>query len=288
MTKAAAGGYERRFNNVLHYIDSHLNDNLTVDVLAQVACFSKYHFHRQFSAYVGIGVYQYVQLLRLKRSSYQLVFRQDQQIIDIAFDAGFENPESFSRAFKKAFGQTPSQFRKEPAWEPWHKKYRFPDREGVMDMQVEVVNFPETKIAVLEHRRSPDLINESVSQLIAWRKETGLSPIKTSNTYGLAYDDPKVVKSDDFRFDLCASVQKDVPDNRFGIVNSMIPGGKCARLRHVGPYDGMSQKVHYLYGEWLPGSGEELKDFPCFFHYIKSFPDVSEHELVTDIYLPLS
>jgi len=45
--------------------------------------------------------------------------------------------------------------------------------------------------------------------------------------------------------------------------------------------------VRYLYGVWLPASGEELRDFPCFFHYVNLFPYVAEHELVTDIYLPL-
>jgi AraC family transcriptional regulator len=49
----------------------------------------------------------------------------------------------------------------------------------------------------------------------------------------------------------------------------------------------MDEKVHYLYGQWLPSSGEELRDFPCFFHYINLFPEVPEHELITDIYLPL-
>lgn len=287
MTEEAVSAYEQKFNAVLHYIEVHLYDSLTVDVLAQISCFSKYHFHRQFSAYVGIGVYQYVQLLRLKRASYQLAFRKDQQIIDIAFDAGFENPESLSRAFKKAFGQTPSQFRNEPAWEPWHKKYIFPEREGVIDMQVDVVSFPETRIAVMEHRKSPDLVNESVAQLISWRKETGLSPIKTSDTYGVAYDDPKVVSSDNFRFDLCASVQNDVPENRYGIVNKIIPTGKCARLRHLGSHASLSQKVYFLYREWLPESGEELRDFPCFFQYIQRMPDVLEHEQVTDVFLPL-
>jgi len=50
----------------------------------------------------------------------------------------------------------------------------------------------------------------------------------------------------------------------------------------------MDGKVHYLYDDWLPLSGEELRDFPCLFHYINLFPEVAEHELITDIYLPLN
>lgn len=57
-------------------------------------------------------------------------------------------------------------------------------------MQVETVDFKETKIAVLEHRGDPELLNDSVQKFIKWRKESGLSPVNSSNSYGLVYDDP--------------------------------------------------------------------------------------------------
>lgn len=101
------------------YIDQHLDDELTVESLSQVANFSKFHFHRQFANYTGIGVFRYVQLMRLKRASYRLAFNPLEKIIEIALEAGFENPESFSRAFKNMFGQTPSAFRKTPDWGQW-------------------------------------------------------------------------------------------------------------------------------------------------------------------------
>lgn len=283
--------YQARFDKVLCFIDEHLYEDLSVESLADVAFFSKFHFHRQFSAYIGLSVSKYVQLLRLKRASYQLAFRDELQLIDIAYDAKFENPESFSRAFKKAFGQTPSQFRKEPKWQPWHEKYKIPAREGALIMgqkiDVEVVGFKEVKVAAFEHRKAPELVNESVAEVIAWRKRTGLSPIKTSRTFGVAYDDPTTTKPEDFRFDLCAEVQKEIPDDDAMMKNKTIPRGKCAKIRHIGPYEQMTAKVMYLYCDWLPESGEELRDFPCFFHYVSRFPDVQEHEIITDIYLPL-
>lgn len=81
-----------------------------------MAHFSRFHFQRQFSAYCGISVWRYIQWMRLKRASYRLAYNPLEPVIDIALDAGFQNPESFSRAFKQAFSQTPSQFRKRPAW----------------------------------------------------------------------------------------------------------------------------------------------------------------------------
>jgi len=49
----------------------------------------------------------------------------------------------------------------------------------------------------------------------------------------------------------------------------------------------MDDKIRMLYQQWLPEGGEELRDFPVFFHYLNLFPQVAEHQLITDIYLPL-
>jgi len=287
MTSKATSAYATKMNMVCDYIYQNLDQDLSIDNLRQVANFSKYHFHRQFSDYTGVSVFKFTQMLRLKRASYQLVFKKDYKIIDIALDAGFENPESFSRSFKKSFGQTPSQFRKVPLWEPWHKKYQFLINRGKTSMQVNIVEFKETKVAVLEHRRSVDLLNDSVSTFIEWRKQSQLSPVNTSHSYGIAYDDPKTTAANQFRFDICGSVETEIPENSQNVINKRIPAGRCAVVRHLGSHELMDDKVHYLYGEWLPESGEELRDFPCYFHYINLFPEVAEHELITDIYLPL-
>ena len=71
---AAASAYEERFRRVLEHIEGHLDEELTVERLGGIAAFSKFHFHRQFSQLFGIGVYEYVKLVRLKRASYKLAF----------------------------------------------------------------------------------------------------------------------------------------------------------------------------------------------------------------------
>ncbi|VAW85156.1 Putative transcriptional regulator STM3175 [hydrothermal vent metagenome] len=287
MNGEAGKRYANKINRVCDYISEHLNDELSVEKLSQVANFSRFHFHRQFTAYTGLTVTRYILMVRLKRAAHQLVFNQEQRIIDIALDALFENPESFSRAFKKAFDQTPSQFRQQPDWININKALQLPTIERKLAMKVEIVNFTETRIALLKHRASPALINDTVSTFIAWRKESGLSPEQSSNTYGIGYDDPKTTEPEKFHFDLCGEVNKEVPENPQGVTTSTIPGGRCARIRHHGPHEGMSDAICTLYQEWLPQSNEALRDFPCFFHYINFFPEVDEHELITDIYLPL-
>lgn len=279
--------YAERFNKVFDHIERHLDDALSVEQLSQVAHFSKFHFHRQFSDYCGISVMRYIQLMRLKRASYRLAFNTLERITEIALDAGFENPESFSRAFKATFGQTPSEFRKQPKWQPWNERYRFPIQDRKTNMEVKIFNFEEIPIAVLEHRGPPDLVNDSVKIFIDWRKSSGLSPVKTSDTFGIAYDNPDTTAPQDFRFDICGSVTERVPANPQGVINKVIPAGRCAVIRHQGSHQRIGEAVYYLYRDWLPGSGEELRDFPLFFHYLNLITDTPEHELLTDVCLPL-
>lgn len=279
--------YAERLDRVFDYIDEHLCEDLTVERLSRVANFSKYHFHRQFSQYAGISVARYIQLMRLRRASYRLVFEEEARIIDIALEAGFRNPESFSRAFKSAFRQPPSQFRKNPAWQPWKQQYRPPTRERSRHMNVEIVHFPETRVALLEHRGAPERLNDTAKRFMDWRKASGLSPVQHSDTFGIAYDDPATTPPEEFRFDICGSVPAAVPDNPQGVFNSAIPGGRCATVRHLGSHERLGEVIYPLYRDWLPESGEELRDFPLFFHYRNLIPETPEHELVTDVYLPV-
>jgi len=282
-----ASTYAERFERVFDYIDRHLNEALDVEQLSRVANFSKFHFHRQFSLYTGIGVAAYVRMMRLKHASYILAFRKDLRIIDIALDAGFESPEAFSRAFKQAFGQSPSHFRKQPKWQPWTKQFRLPPRERIEKMDVKIVDFAETKVAVLEHRGPSELVNNSVMNFIEWRKQSGLSPLKTSRTFGRIYEDPEFTEPAKFRFDICGEVQTNVPENQQGVKSGVIPGGRHAVIRHLGSHDRMGEKIYFLFREWLPESGEEPGDSCLFTHYLNLRSEVAEHELITDIYLPL-
>jgi len=281
--------YAERIMRVCDYIYQHLDEEMTLDQLSHIAHFSKFHFHRQFSDYTGISINRYIQLMRLKRASYRLAFDRQDKIIDIAYEASFKNPESFSRAFKKTFSQSPSQFRADPQWPHWHTKVQLhiPTNEGSKIMDIEIVNFKQTKVAVLEHRAPPDRVYESVSKFIDWRKQSKLSPAKTSRSFGIVYDNPETTPPNEFRFDICGTVNADVPENSYDIKTGEIPAGRCAVLRHNGSMDNIGKSVCEMYAKWLPESGEELRDYPCFFHYLNLITEVEEHELKTDIYLPI-
>ncbi|HET9953337.1 MAG TPA: AraC family transcriptional regulator [Polyangiaceae bacterium] len=289
----AADAYRARFRRVLDHIDAQLDAPLSVEDLGAVAAFSKYHFHRQFSAWIGMSVFRYVQLLRLKRASYQLAFREQSRILDIALECGYESNEAFSRAFKRAFALTPSEFRERPDWEAWRATYEALKEIRSLHMRpelragdVRLVDFQETRVAALEHRGDPATIEDSIRRFIEWRRQNRLHP-KLSATFNVFWDSPSDTAPERFRMDLCAAITGSIPENSHGVVPKTIPGGRCAVLRHVGSEDTLPESISFLYSQWLPSSGEELRDFPLYLQRVTFFPDVPEHEAITDIFLPV-
>ncbi len=285
--------YQHRFHKALDYIESHLEEKLSLAQLSRVAHLSKYHFHRQFAALFGLNIFMYIKLSRVKRASYQLAFRHEIKVIDIALANGYQSSEAFSRAFKVAVGQSPSNFRKNPNWEAWHEKHQLIKnlRNNRMErkhqsFKVKTMMFNEIKVACLEHRGAPEKLGNTIRQFINWRKDNRLPPSK-GRTFNLVFDEPDTTKAEDYRFDLCAAVTSNIAKNDYGVINKNIPGGRCAVLRHIGTDDNIGVVVSYLYSDWLEQSGEALRDFPLFFERVSFFPDVAECEMVTDVYLPI-
>jgi AraC family transcriptional regulator len=162
-----------------------------------------------------------------------------------------------------------------------------PDKIRHMKLQsVAVVDFPETMLAILEHRGNPRLIEHSVQKFIEWRRRNNLPP-SVSATFNILYNDPAEVPSENFRLDLCAAVNQKVSDPEYGIVSGTIPSGRCAVLRHIGTEDTLGESIWLLCAQWLPTSGEKRRDFPIFLQRVKFIPEVPEIESVTDIFLPI-
>jgi AraC family transcriptional regulator len=292
MTKALET-YHARMQRVLHHIDWHLDDALDLDELSRVAAFSKFHFHRQFTATFGLSVHRYVQLARMKRASFQLAYRDVQSVTEIAMDAGYDAPDAFSRAFRQRFGQSPSAFRKSPDWEPWfaalgpldnarsklmHKTYT-PDDVTIRDV-------PATPVAIIEHRGDPDTLGASIQRFIDWRRANGLHP-RTSPTFNVWRSERRPAAPEDCSVDLCVGTGEPIEADGDGVMSGEIPGGRCAVLRVVGDTHNLEPAALYLYRDWLPSSGEEARDFPLYCQRLSFYPEVPEHEAVVDVFLPL-
>lgn len=279
--------HKERINKVISFIGTHLDDELSLEQLSNIACFSKYHFHRLFTAHTGLSLQQYVRWLRLKRSALQLIVEKDQSVLDIALRAGFESNESFSRAFKQICGKSPSEFRINPSWHKWEKPpFSLPCGNG-RPIQVAIKHIPTRRLAVIEHRGNPNEVGQSVYKLLAWSKKQpiDLKP-EPGEVFGFGYDDAKKVAAKDFRFDLAVSVPDDLKITG-EVVERTLPAGRYAVTTHKGSHDNIANTVLSLYRDWLPTSDEELDDVPCLFCYHNFGHEVAETELITEIWLLL-
>ena len=95
------------------------------------------------------------------------------------------------------------------------------------------MDFPETRVAAVEHRGPPYLEHQTVRRLVEWRMQNGLPPAR-HRCYGVHCTDPRTTAPDDHRVDFCVSVVRDYPPNPQGVMNKTIPGGRCAVVRHLG------------------------------------------------------
>jgi len=99
-----------KVKEALEFIDEHLDEQITLEIVAKHFNFSAYYFHRLFSVIVGKTMAVYVNERRMQRACIQLS-STDQRIIDIGFGCGFNSAQAFSRAFKLFNGLSPKEYR---------------------------------------------------------------------------------------------------------------------------------------------------------------------------------
>lgn len=104
--------YVARINRVIDFIEHHIDEELSLDILSEVANFSKFHFHRIFYAIIGETLYDFIQRIRLEKAANRLIRTPYDSLEQIAYDSGFKSPSVFSRAFKSMFSISPSQWRR--------------------------------------------------------------------------------------------------------------------------------------------------------------------------------
>lgn len=292
--KAALANYNARMQRVLDHIDQHLDGDLDLETVSRVAAFSKFHFHRQFMATFGLSLHRYVQLARLKRASHQLAAKAGASITEIALEAGYDAPDAFARAFRRRFKQSPSSFRRSPDWAPWLVAFGPLDNARSKLMQiiyepqdVTILEMPPTPVAIMEHRGDRATIPATIERFIAWRKAAGLSP-QTSPTFNIFRSERTPQNAADYAMDICVGTDRPIGPNDEGMKAGVIPGGRCAVLRVVHNTHNLEPAALYLYRDWLPASGEEVRDFPVYCRrHITVFPNAQAHDVVVELFLPL-
>jgi AraC family transcriptional regulator len=293
--KTALQNYHARMQRVLDYIDRHLDGDLDLESVSRIAAFSKYHFHRQFTATFGLSVHRYVQLARMRRASRRLAWNEADSVTDIAMDAGYDAPDAFARAFRQRFGQSPSSFRKSPDWAPWIAAFGPLDNARNKLMQiiftqddVTIRDVPSMPVAVMEHRGDRAALGTTLERFKVWCKAAGQSPETGRPSFMVFRSERCPANPADYSMDLCVGTDQSIEANDEGMKAGVIPGGRCAVLRYPGNTNNLEPAALYLYSDWLPNSGEEAGDFPIYCRrQLAPIPEVAAHEVVVELFLPL-
>lgn len=279
--------YKERINRVIDFIGKHLDEELKLDDLCRIACFSKYHFHRLFTAQVGVSLKSYIKWLRLKRAAHQLIMQKEDTIINIALDAGFESHEAFSRAFKQECGQSPSNFRRNVNWQAWESPPYSLQIKGKKLMKLTIKDLPSKRLAVMEHRGDPIKLSITLDKLMSWAKAQPINlKLNVAEAFGFGYSDPRETPPEEWRFDLALTVPQDFKLND-AVIDKWLPAGRYVVTTHKGSRDNIGDTIYHLYRDWLPESAEELGDLPCIFFYHNFEHEVAETELLTEIWVLL-
>lgn len=288
--------YKTRLLRVLAHVQEHLDEPLALENVAAVACFSPYHFHRVFKGMIGESLMGHIRRLRLERAASRLKLSA-LPVTQIAFEAGYETHEAFTRAFKSAFGVAPIHFRSQktspavPAPSGVHFRHprklkHFKTQRGrIQTMNVQIQKIEPMRVAFMRHVGPYDTVGATWDEFLPFLGKEGLLG-GDSRFIGICHDDPDVTPPEKIRYDACVTVDDAFqPAGDIGV--QIIAGGEYAVTTHFGPYQKLGDSYAKLLGQWLPRSGRELRSAPCFEIYLNDPESTEANDLLTDIYAPL-
>lgn len=283
--KASTGeSYRKRLIKVIDYIYEHVEHDLDVNTLASVAAMSPYHFHRIYRQVAGEPINATVRRLRLQYGA-SLLIQSDWSLQRIASKTAYSSSEAFSRAFRVEFGETPTDYRRSrqaARLEPFIAMLA-PQQELSSMYDVEIIESPASALLAVAHQGSYMNIGNAFDKLFIFAATRQLLGPET-RSIGIYYHDPESVPESELRSHACISVEdaSGYADEE-GIEVLSLPGGRCASLLFKGSYAELEKAYAYLFGQWLPQSGEETADFPPFEEYLNDPKTTPASELLTRI-----
>jgi len=274
-----------RINRVMDHIEAHLDEQLSLDELAKVACYSPHHFHKIFHAAVGETLHQFVGRLRIERAARRLAFEPDVSITTIAMHAGFATPSTFARAFKAHFGESASSWRRARRSAPTRRagprldlsklscvspaRWELSGRHGDV-ASIELREIAPMEVAYVRHQGAyfgdGALFTELFTKLCDWARPLGLLEQPEAMCFTVIHDDAAWVDEQRLRVDACLRVP---PQTRATgeIGRASVAGGLYA----VGRFE--LTEVDYTWAwtqlleAWLPVSDYQLDERLCYEAY---------------------
>ena len=275
--------YVQRINKVVAYINNHLDETLDLKTLANEAALSDFHFHRIFKALKGEAIGGYITRLRLEATA-RLLRYTALTIEEIAFNIGYETPASLSKAFKKQYGISPTEYR---------------TNKDTYIMKKEIINpdlaLKTPKIVTLEPKNliyvaltgaygSLDY-GKAYEQLWAVIKAQKLFT-KGIESICISYDDPKITEGSLQRSDVCLAIHKSATPQE-EVSCKTLAGGKYAVFFYQGSYENLSQ-VYDTAVRWVIDHEYTLREEPFFEKYLNDARRTPKEKLKTEIYIPIN
>jgi len=267
------------------YIQNNLDEQLTLEKIAKVACFSPYHFHRIFRAATGESLNSYIRRLRVEKAGGRLKHTEE-SVTEIALDSGYQTPASFSRAFQQVMGTSPSNYRSGSA-DPRDGIPKTQKRTEKTKMKPEIIEMSEQPVLFVR-RVGP----YSTTPSAAWDTLLDFARdhhplLENARRFSDGLDDPNVTDEENLRFDACISAPKEAIE-KGDVGRRTLEGGKYAVFMHKGPYDKLEETFDAIFQDWYPLHKDEVAERSCFCEHLNM--DMAEshpEKLLSKIYVPL-
>jgi AraC family transcriptional regulator len=292
MNLASRAEYRNRLEQVVIYIHDHLTEPLDLAMVAAVSNFSPYHFHHIFQGAMNETPQEYINRQRVERAANYLTKSREMSITDIAMACGFSSSSTFARAFKKYFGVTARQYMSGRYLRSLADACNSQvctmavDDKPVWD-KVEVKDIPALHLAYLICMQGY-VISEICpvwERLDKWAVAHSAYTPETLSL-GISMDDPLITPANKCRYLAAMTIPETIQKDRMvGIMN--VPALKCAVFRVDCTGDQIQYCYRAIYRDWLPDSGMQPADFPCYEVY-RFTPNQANNGLFgLDIYIPI-
>jgi len=313
--------YTARVNRVIDYIEANISGELSLRELAHVAHFSPFHFHRIFRGMVGETLNDFIQRIRAEKAAAKLVLNPKKSITEIAFECGFSSSSAFARSFRETYDMSASDWRSGGHVQYGkNSKAKGKDRQSVGNIgedfdislyytqgganqlwrlrmkneeiktDVVVKDIPELHVAYIRHigpyKGNQELFGRLFSKLMSWAGPRGLLRFPETKIMTIYHDNPDITDENRLRTDACITVPQDAQvEGEIG--KTEIPAGKYAVAHFEITPDQYQDAWNAVYGGWLPNSGYQPEDGPCYELYLNDPKQHPEGKHVVDICVPV-
>ncbi|GFD93933.1 AraC family transcriptional regulator [Alteromonas sp. KUL156] len=218
-----------RISNAIDFIERNLDKKLVLEEIAEKAYFSPYHFHRLFKAVTKETVNDFITRKRVEKSASFLLNKKNKTVTEVSEIVGFVTLSSFSRAFKKFYGMSPAEFKKESP-SKYSKICKTESKNGKIETQfeqyicnintnlkwmqmkakTEVKKMPTLKVAYLTHQGKMDAVENAYYKLMEWAYPKGLMQQENLRMLTVYHDSPKITDEDKIRMSVCLTLNSEV------------------------------------------------------------------------------